>query len=120
LHLLHVIEDPMLYVPMFDSSPMPSKEEFETFAKTRLDEWLLPEGADECEIVRNFHHGNPFVEVIRYAKSQKVDLIVMGTHGRGLATHLLMGSVAEKVVRKAHCPVLTVRPSDHRFVHPTI
>lgn len=53
--------------------------------------------------------GEPFVEIVRYAKREQVDLIVIGTHGRGPVGHLLLGSVAEKVVRHAPCPVLTVR-----------
>ena len=48
-------------------------------------------------------------EIVRYARSNAIDLIVMGTHGRGAVEHMLLGSVAEKVVRKAPCPVLTVR-----------
>lgn len=119
LHLLHVIEDPQVYVPMFDSSPMPSQQEFETYAQERLDAWLLPEKANSLTVHRRWIHGNPFVEIVRDAKQQDVDLIVLGTHGRGFAAHLLLGSVAEKVVRKAPCPVLTVRPDDHQFVHPT-
>jgi nucleotide-binding universal stress UspA family protein len=47
-----------------------------------------------------------------------VDLIVMGTHGRGPIAHMLLGSVAEKVVRKSPCPVLTVREAQHEFVMP--
>jgi nucleotide-binding universal stress UspA family protein len=47
-----------------------------------------------------------------------MDLIVMGTHGRGAIAHLLMGSTAERVVRKAPCPVLTVRPKVHEFALP--
>jgi nucleotide-binding universal stress UspA family protein len=54
--------------------------------------------------------GSPFEEIVRVARDQRVDLIVMGTHGRGTFGHLIMGSVAEKVVRKGPCPVLTVRP----------
>ena len=49
---------------------------------------------------------------------KNVDLIVMGTHGHTGLAHMLMGSVAEKVVRKAPCPVLTVRHPEHEFVHP--
>jgi nucleotide-binding universal stress UspA family protein len=48
--------------------------------------------------------------ILRYAKHNDIDLIVMATHGRTGLTHLLMGSVAEKVVRAAPCPVLTLRP----------
>ena len=62
--------------------------------------------------------GSPFLEIIAYAKSREIDLIVMGTHGRGPIAHMLMGSVAEKVVRKAPCPVLTVRHPEHEFLMP--
>ena len=54
-------------------------------------------------------HGVPFHEILETAKSQKVDLIVMGTHGRTGLQHILLGSVAEKVVRLAPCPVLIAR-----------
>ena len=63
-------------------------------------------------------HGHPFVEILSDAKQHDIDLIVMGTHGRGAIKHMLLGSVAEKVVRKAPCPVLTVRHPDHEFVMP--
>lgn len=53
--------------------------------------------------------GHPAAEIVAFADDEEADLIVMGTHGRGLVGHLVMGSVAEKVVRTAHCPVLTVR-----------
>jgi universal stress protein A len=53
--------------------------------------------------------GNPAAEIVWFAEEHGVDLIVMGTHGRGFVAHVVMGSVAEKVVRTAPCPVLTVR-----------
>ena len=56
--------------------------------------------------------------ILRYAKEQQIDLIVMGTHGRGAVSHLLIGSVAENVVRKAPCPVLTIRHPEHDFIMP--
>ena len=62
--------------------------------------------------------GVPFEEVILTAKDLAVDLIVMGTHGRSAIPHLLIGSVAEKVTRKAPCPVLTVRSAKFRFKMP--
>jgi len=61
---------------------------------------------------------NPAAEIVEYARTNGVDLIVMGTHGRGAIAHLLMGSVAERVVRTAPCPVLTVRNPEHEFVLP--
>ena len=55
--------------------------------------------------------GEPAAEIVSFAKTGGVDLLVVGTHGRTGLEHALMGSVAERVVRRAHCPVLTVRPS---------
>jgi len=62
--------------------------------------------------------GPPFVEIINVARNENADLIIVGTHGRGAMAHALLGSVCEKVVRKAPCPVLTVRKGEHEFVMP--
>jgi nucleotide-binding universal stress UspA family protein len=56
--------------------------------------------------------------IVDYAKEAHIDIIVVGTHGRGPVSHLFMGSVAEHVVRHAPCPVLVVRPNEHEFVVP--
>jgi nucleotide-binding universal stress UspA family protein len=56
-----------------------------------------------------YRHGLPHEEIVRYAAERSIDLIVMGTHGRRGLAHALLGSVAEKVVRTAPCPVLTIR-----------
>ena len=69
-----------------------------------------------CEIVTLV--GKPFVEIVKYAKEHNADLIVMATHGRGAMAHILMGSTAEKVVRKAPCPVLTVKHPKQIFSMP--
>jgi|SRR5215471_5127798 len=61
---------------------------------------------------------SPALTIITYARDNAVDLIVMGTHGRGAMAHLLMGSVAERVVRTAPCPVLTVKHPEHEFLLP--
>jgi nucleotide-binding universal stress UspA family protein len=62
--------------------------------------------------------GIAFREIVRFACDGAFDLIVMGTHGRTGIKHALLGSVAEKVVRKAPCAVLTVRLAGHTFEHP--
>lgn len=64
--------------------------------------------------------GAAATEIVRYAEEADIDLIVMGTHGRGFVGHMMMGSVAEKVVRTAPCPVLTVRSSTHGFLSPDV
>jgi nucleotide-binding universal stress UspA family protein len=54
--------------------------------------------------------GEPAAEIVAWARERKTDLLVLGTHGRTGLEHALMGSVAERVVRRARCPVLTVHP----------
>jgi nucleotide-binding universal stress UspA family protein len=75
--------------------------------------------AVRAEYVLRASGPGPYVEIVRYAKERDIDLIVMGTHGRGFVAHMLMGSVAEKVVRRSPCPVLTVRHQEHDFVVPS-
>jgi nucleotide-binding universal stress UspA family protein len=67
---------------------------------------------------KTIKQGIAFVEIINFAREEDVDLIIMGSHGKTGIAHLLIGSTTEKVVRKAPCPVLTVRPKEHEFVHP--
>jgi nucleotide-binding universal stress UspA family protein len=62
--------------------------------------------------------GVPFLEIIKIAKEKDVDLIVLGTHGRTGLAHVLIGSVAEKVVHHAHCPVLTIKHPQYKFIAP--
>jgi nucleotide-binding universal stress UspA family protein len=62
--------------------------------------------------------GVPFLEIVKVAKEKEVDLIVMGTHGRTGLSHVLIGSVAEKVVHHAHCGVLTIKHPQYKFIAP--
>ena len=116
LHLLHVIEDPLIYLPMFESQPLPSKGEFESYAQTRLENWILPDDRGEVPIENHWRHGRPSSEIVAAAKDLDVDLVVMGAHGHSSAMEMLIGSHAERVTRSAPCPVLTVRPEGHQFV----
>jgi nucleotide-binding universal stress UspA family protein len=62
--------------------------------------------------------GIPFAEIISIARENDIDMIVLGSHGRTGIVHMMMGSVSEKVVRKAPCSVLTVKKTDHKFTMP--
>jgi universal stress protein A len=121
LHLLHVFEQytGSAYVP---GVPLPEAtseiEELKQHVAESLAKLLDADWEARHHVVRATREGHPFVEIIRYAKDESIDMIVMGTHGRSGISQLLMGSVAEKVVRKSLCPVLTVRPEAHRFVLP--
>ena len=119
LYLLHVID-----IRSFDESidtmavQIPDDEETIKKLKTKLLECVPEEIRSDMQIEALVVRGIPFAEIISIAKGNKVDMIVMGTHGRTGLAHIMIGSVSEKVVRKAHCPVLTVRQSGHKFVMP--
>jgi nucleotide-binding universal stress UspA family protein len=76
------------------------------------------EQAGAKKVTTALRQGVPFAEIIAEAREGEFDLITMGTHGRTGLRHALLGSVAEKVVRKAPCAVLSVRLSGHTFEHP--
>ena len=121
LHLLHVIQDPYTQPWGAEALPMAIGDlvsEWQAQAQKRLDATVPP--ADRDRVVTACKVAAPYSEILRYANEQKIDLIVLGTHGRGPMAHMLLGSVAEKVVRRAPCPVLTVRHPQHEFVEDEI
>lgn len=121
LHLLHVLQDLIAMAPepgMAFPPPGDYMKELQASAEQALAKRPGDSLPGNYKVVREIRHGSPFLEIIRYAKDQEIDLIVMGTHGRTGLAHVLLGSVAEKVVRKSPCPVLTVRPSEHKFEMP--
>lgn len=121
LHLLYVFEEytGSTWAPGVPLPPPKSLiEQHKQHVAESLVKLMDAPWRDQHPIVRATREGYPFVEIIRYAKDQAIDLIVMGTHGRTGLTHLLLGSVADNVVRKSPCPVLTVRPAGHQFVMP--
>ena len=120
LHVLHVMEDPFIYAPTSESYVVPIQfyDEMQKVALDRLNKVLTDADREKFHAKLVTLKGSPFVEIVRYAKTEDIDLIVLGTHGRGPIAHMLLGSVAERVVRKAPCPVLTVRHPEHEFVMP--
>lgn len=118
VHLLHVVPDPAMQTWAVEAMPVVSDlaERWKADAERRLEEVRL----DGLQTVRAVRIGHAFVEILQYAVDNAIDMIVMGTHGRGPVEHLLLGSVAEKVVRKAPCPVLTVKQAGHVFIMPAV
>lgn len=85
-------------------------------AREECERLLREAGIERSRVV--IRAGTPFLEVVRLARDEQADLILVGTHGRGAIAHMLLGSVAETIVRNAPCPVLTVRQGEHEFVMP--
>lgn len=112
---LHVVHDPIVYAP---TTGQEWRDEFERTIKEKLDALLNRHTCEGVEVAAVIKQGGAWLEIIEYAKAENCDMIVLGTHGHGPVQHMLMGSVAEKVVRKAKHPVLVVRPDQHHFVMP--
>jgi nucleotide-binding universal stress UspA family protein len=118
LLLLHVVET--LAAPYAsDLFPVPMAEVFEEmsgYAKSELEKLVVE--AKGRGVASRFvvAQGKPSLEIMRVAREENVDMIVLGTHGKGVLDQALFGSTTERVVRKAPCPVLCVRESEHEFV----
>jgi len=121
LHVLHVAAN--VYTQFGGESyatVLPDlQREIEDAARLQLDAVLDDEDrtALQAKPVVVTSVGAP-ATIVDYARDHRIDLIVMGTHGRGAVSHLLMGSVAERVVRTAGCPVLTVHHPEREFIQP--
>jgi nucleotide-binding universal stress UspA family protein len=95
------------------------QKELEQTARTRLETLLNDEDRTMLQAKTVLLTSNtPALAIVNYAKEHGTDLILVGTHGRGGVAHLFMGNVAERVVRMAPCPVLTVRHPEREFVLP--
>ncbi len=122
LHLLHVVDDAFQYWSALGPHTLPvvpDVQEILAAARQQMDRWKADLCGDSPQaVVTDVRSGQPFLEIIRYARDRSIDLIVLGTHGRSGLSHVLLGSVTERVVRKAPCPVLTVRDPSHKFEMP--
>lgn len=120
LYILHVI--PKLSIPVGAGGvtyPV-SKiyEDMEKEAEKNIHHLVPKRFLENIKVENIIIRGTPFVEIIKTAKKYNIDLIVIATHGRTGLAHAFLGSTAEKVVRKAPCPVLCVKRPEHEFVVP--
>jgi nucleotide-binding universal stress UspA family protein len=119
LHLLHVIEDVIPTVPEPGLAMLPTQEIMNSLRKASeegMNKLAAGQDVQGVALRQAVREGVPFREICDYAKREAIDLVVVGTHGRAGLTHLLLGSVAERVVRSAPCPVLTIHSDEHEFI----
>ncbi len=113
LYLVHVVDSRVFDYsgPMYEQEVPLMKVELDQSTREQLEKKLLAEVPEEIHnrVETTILFGVPFLEIIMAAKDKNIDLIVIGTHGRTGLAHMIIGSVAEKVVRKAPCPVLSVK-----------
>jgi nucleotide-binding universal stress UspA family protein len=105
LIVLHVADEPP--IASAEGIMIPPPGDYLAEARADLQQHELPDAQVHAE--RRLERGEPVTEILRVADEVRADLIVMGTHGRTGLERLLMGSVAEQVVRQASCPVLTLK-----------
>ena len=120
LHVLHIVEDVMMRYNSEAGFAVPQvQDDLEAAARRELDAIITADDRRTLTVNAVVETGVNIAEaVVKYAKAKDIDLIVTGTHGRGAVKHFLMGSVAERVVRIAPCPVLTVREHERDFIAP--
>lgn len=112
LHMLHVLSEVVAAGPDAILMPAPPPEfynESENAALRKLAESIQPNWETPSSVVHAVQWGGAVEAVVEYAEEHEIDLIVIATHGRTGLSRVLMGSVAERIVREAPCPVLTVR-----------
>lgn len=122
LHCFHVVDEAYQYWSSVgpESIPIgPPPDDLVQLGQDRMKKFAVDHLAGITPAtVTTVIMGRPFSEIVKYARENEIDLIVMGTHGRGALAHMLLGSTTEKVVRKAGCAVLTVPGDQQEFVMP--
>src|SRR5262245_3672220 len=121
LHVIHVVQEPYAQpwaVEAYGFSMATLQEDWIKEANAKLEGVLSADDRRTLKATATTILGHPVAEILRFATDERIDLVVMGTHGRGPLGHMVMGSVAERVVRHAPCPVLTVHESEREFVIP--
>ena len=119
IDLLYVVE-PTIYPADFSFGQIgfPNvEEELRTRGSNELENLMTKEIAGKVDSRKIVRTGKPFYEINQYASEENISLIIIATHGHTGMEHILFGSTAEKVVRKAPCPVLVVRYGEHEFVN---
>ena len=118
LVLLHVVEN-LTVGYASDLFPVPMAEVFQEisgYARAELAKLAVEVREKGVEVEDQVVQGKPSAEIVRFAEKNAIDMIVLGTHGKGMLDQALFGSTTERVVRRAPCPVLTVRLTEHEFV----
>ena len=123
LHVLHVVENALMWAGPEASGIdfVQLQSDLAAAGQQTLDRIVTKEDRAQLKAVTSVRTGNsPAFDIAAYARAESIDVILLGTHGRGAIGHLLMGNVAEKVVRIAPCPVLTVHHPEHEFIQPDV
>ncbi len=116
LYILHIIYDftkaTYSHIPHISSDKI--FDDITAWARNEIDKCCIEQIRGLSKVDKLILKGVPYEEIVKFAEDKKIDIIVMGTYGRIGLDKLIFGSTAERVVRKASCPVLTVRQPKHQ------
>ena len=116
IHVVHVVDETRMvaaYPDGFVAEVPGAREQLVASAYTRLGELTKRPEATPVAVTTEVVVGQPAAAIAAIAEARRADVIVMGTHGRGAFARAMLGSVAERVLRSAPCPVLTIRDNSH-------
>jgi nucleotide-binding universal stress UspA family protein len=121
LYVVHIVEDMFAFYAADVGIALADVErDLEAAARRDLDAAVATCHGDSVRIVAAVQRGSNVAHAItEYARTNDIDLLIVGTHGRGAVSRFLMGSVTERVIRSAPCPVLTVRAHERDFIDAT-
>jgi len=117
VHVPYVVQIALPPAPFSTGSPLTLTPAQRDDALAHLAGFVAECAPGDVPVEPSVHIGSPVAEILRMARDLPADLIVLGTHGRGGFEHLLMGSITERVLRKAACPVFTIRTGAHAQPH---
>jgi len=110
LHLVHVVE-PSGYKDLFEVPSEPAekfKQEVFDMVKEKLEGMVPPDALNWITLKTKLMVGKPYMELIRYAEMNDIDLIALGTRGHGMVEEFLVGSTTDRIIRRSPCPVLSI------------
>lgn len=120
LYIIHVFDENILDQYYFGDRENAEKyyKELQKIFQSKIDEVIEDIETEDINLIPILANGSPFIEILKFIRQEGIDLLVCSTHGRSGLSQVLMGSTAEKLVRKAPCPVLTVRHPEFEFEMP--
>lgn len=124
LHVIHVVDNLAGHLALGEAAlasiaPLDLQADIEAAGRRSLEDAIQEDDRRELHAVPVLGTGtSPAKEIVNYAREAAIDIVIVGATGRGMLDRMLMGSVADKVVRSAPCPVLAVRNPEHEFVLP--
>jgi nucleotide-binding universal stress UspA family protein len=111
---IHVVQPVSVFSAELSVTLPAYEQDLMEYSRMALDKTIAERVCSEMQITPVIRVGSPAAEIVRFADEEKMGIIVIATHGEAAFHHFIFGSVAEKVIRLASCPVLVIRVPHHK------